>query len=113
MKSTYSFPSASQTREPWPRSRNTGPGEKTAAPREGELTPSTRDRWERSNQCCEFLRVGINNYAGPSSRSAVELRKRCELRSAGRTRASAPTSFVALVCCTAAVYYQSCSGHER
>src|SRR5712671_5024998 len=77
MKSTYSFPSASQTREPWPRSRNTGPGEKTAAPREGELTPSTRDRWERSNQCCEFLRVGINNYPGPSSRSDVELRKRC------------------------------------
>src|SRR6185369_15707074 len=56
MKSMYSLPSASQTREPWPRSRNTGPGENTAAPRDGELTPSTSDCWERSNHCCEFLR---------------------------------------------------------
>src|SRR6266853_6193144 len=82
MKSTYSFPSASQTREPWPRSRNTGPGEKTAAPREGELTPSTSDRWERSNQCCEFLRVGINNYAGPSALARMwSLENAAELRS--------------------------------
>src|ERR1039458_505208 len=48
MKSTYSFPSRSQTRDPRPRSSTTGPGEYTAAPRDGEFTPSISDCCARS-----------------------------------------------------------------
>src|SRR5450755_370635 len=48
MKSTYSFPSTSQTRDPRPRSSTTGPAEYTAAPRDGEFTPSMSDRCARS-----------------------------------------------------------------
>src|SRR5438045_3614304 len=65
MKSVYSFPSASQTWEPAPRSRNTGAGEYTAAPREGELTPSISDFWASSNNCSEGVEVrtlvGVRN----------------------------------------------------
>src|SRR5580704_15010071 len=57
MKSTYSLLSASQTREPLPRSRKTGQGEYVAWPREGEFTPSTSDSCARSNHCCERVRV--------------------------------------------------------
>src|ERR1700751_1633115 len=64
MKRTYSLPSTSQTCEPCPRSRTIGPGEKTAAPREGEFTPSTRECWARSNHCCERLRVRVGRREG-------------------------------------------------
>jgi len=32
---------------------------KTAAPREGEFTPSTSDRRARSNHCCDRERLGV------------------------------------------------------
>src|SRR5215470_5472118 len=56
MRSTYSFPSTSKTCDPRPRSRTTGPGENTAAPREGEFTPSTNDRCARSKYCADRVR---------------------------------------------------------
>src|SRR5712692_5681411 len=59
MKSTYSFPSESQTCDPWPRSRKIGPDVYTAAPREGELTPSTSDCCARSNHCWERARLRV------------------------------------------------------
>src|ERR1700736_3163372 len=57
MKSRYWFPSASQTCEPLPRSKKSGPGEYTAFPRDGEFTPSTNDCCARSNHCWERVRV--------------------------------------------------------
>src|SRR5215472_1259928 len=56
MKSTYSFPSTSKTCDPCPRSRTTGPGENTAAPRDGEFTPSTSDRCARAKYSAERVR---------------------------------------------------------
>src|ERR1035438_5937572 len=56
MKSTYSFPSRSQTRDPRPRSSTTGPGEYTAAPRDGEFTPSISDCCARAYQARDCSR---------------------------------------------------------
>src|SRR5580704_19049651 len=59
MKSRYSLPSASQTRDPWPRSSTIGPAAYTAAPREGEFTPSTSDCCARSNHSWERVRLRV------------------------------------------------------
>src|SRR5215470_3023187 len=59
MKSTYSFPSASHTCEPLPRSTTIGPSVNTARPRDGEFTPSTSDRWARSNHSCDRVRLRV------------------------------------------------------
>ncbi len=59
MKSIYSFPSRSQTRDPRPRSSTTGPGEYTAVPRDGELTPSISDCWARSYHSRERSRLFV------------------------------------------------------
>src|SRR5262250_1299786 len=56
MRSTYSFPSTSKTCDARPRSRTTGPGENTAAPRDGEFTPSTSDCCARAKYCAERVR---------------------------------------------------------
>src|ERR1035438_3932352 len=65
MKSTYSLPSTSHTCDPRPRSSTTGPPEYTAAPRDGEFTPSMSDCCARSYQARESVRVlvesGIQN----------------------------------------------------
>jgi hypothetical protein len=59
MKSMYSFPSRSQTRDPRPRSSTTGPGEYTAAPRDGEFTPSISDCCARSYQSRDLSRLFV------------------------------------------------------
>src|SRR5580692_1669710 len=59
MKSTYSFPSRSQTCDPRPRSNTTGPGEYTAAPRDGEFTPSISDCCARSYHSRDRSRVFV------------------------------------------------------
>src|ERR1700721_2058565 len=59
MKSTYSLPSTSQMCEPRPCSRNRGPPEYVAFPREGEFTPSTRDCSARSSHCWERVRLRV------------------------------------------------------
>src|SRR5271166_2227126 len=84
MKSVYWLPSASHTCEPLPRSSMIGPPEYTAAPREGEFTPSTNDRCARSNNSRE--RVRFSFVLG------------CAMNSVRRT---------------AAIHNQGGTGHER
>src|SRR6266404_874633 len=100
MKSMYSFPSRSQTRDPRPRSSTTGPGEYTAAPRDGEFTPSISDCCARSYHSRDrsrwFVFVVISWSLKLEFKSRIQVENRSQL-----------------ICRTAAIHHQRRSSHKR
>src|SRR5438105_13130150 len=98
MESMYLFPSRSQTRVPRPRSSTIGPGEYTAAPRDGEFTPSIRDCCARSYHSRDRSRVVVFVVIFVVIEIQVENSSR-ELKW--------------LICGTAAIHHQRRSRHKR